>query len=215
MILFKFQHTAARRRLVALFGVESAAFLFQHTAARRRLVLTFYPILLVLKFQHTAARRRLGVAQWCQGRHRCFNTQPPEGGWDSDIKRRLTALVSTHSRPKAAGQLRVHMGAAIRVSTHSRPKAAGFLSFRFKKLFFVSTHSRPKAAGPNCICSVISHWGFQHTAARRRLGVFVRLECGLLMFQHTAARRRLVANFSINSASLYGFNTQPPEGGWV
>ena len=55
-------------------------------------------------FQHTAARRRLDKKRAC-----------------------LT-------RP-------------ILVSTHSRPKAAGFAVCRFELFFFVSTHSRPKAAG--------------------------------------------------------------------
>ena len=33
----------------------------------------------------------------------CFNTQPPEGGWTALPKSCLRRLVSTHSRPKAAG----------------------------------------------------------------------------------------------------------------
>ena len=38
---------------------------------------------------------------------KCFNTQPPEGGWDTMEKRREKFEVSTHSRPKAAGFLEV------------------------------------------------------------------------------------------------------------
>ena len=81
-------------------------------------------------------------------RARCFNSQPPEGGWFGDYdkagfhkafqltaaRRRLARVdvakdffngVSTHSRPKAAG-LRLHGGRHLpHVSTHSRPKAAG------------------------------------------------------------------------------------------
>ena len=56
-------------------------------------------------------------------------------------------VVSTHSRPKAAGLADLQAGEfVIAVSTHSRPKAAGLMSYRNKK----------------------KHW-FQHTAARRRL----------------------------------------------
>ena len=34
------------------------------------------------RFQHTAARRRLGLAFRPSAKdRRCFNTQPPEGGW--------------------------------------------------------------------------------------------------------------------------------------
>ena len=65
-------------------------------------------------------------------------------------------VVSTHSRPKAAGgeaeQTRWDFG----VSTHSRPKAAGPSRATLHRLFLVSTHSRPKAAGQwlwRCVCA--------------------------------------------------------------
>ena len=60
--------------------------LFQHTAARRRLVADCYNEILGdrLPFQHTAARRRLAV---------------PKNAWLG------VTVVSTHSRPKAAGKL--------------------------------------------------------------------------------------------------------------
>ena len=99
--------------------------LFQHTAARRRLdnrTKNWQPLKL---FQHTAARRRLA-------------------------KRLLVAtfasLVSTHSRPKAAG-FHPHFHILLfTVSTHSRPKAAGHI-YQKMTTSLVSTHSRPKAAG--------------------------------------------------------------------
>ena len=56
-------------------------------------------------------------------------------------------IVSTHSRPKAAGEANTAAGIFSRVSTHSRPKAAGLRQF-----FFAYQLLR-----------------FQHTAARRRL----------------------------------------------
>ena len=37
--------------------------------------------------------------------------------------------VSTHSRPKAAGQMEVKKKSKTGVSTHSRPKAAGYVDF--------------------------------------------------------------------------------------
>ena len=100
-----FQHTAARRRLVLLrpftqlFTVVSThsrpkaagakaiinpylRTLFQHTAARRRLGSCFALAKTHLLFQHTAARRRLA----------------------SRLRNQLNKEhVSTHSRPKAAG----------------------------------------------------------------------------------------------------------------
>ena len=55
-------------------------------------------------FQHTAARRRL---------------EPEHGQTNEQF------LVSTHSRPKAAGFERACSELMTDVSTHSRPKAAG------------------------------------------------------------------------------------------
>ena len=79
----KFQHTAARRRLVVISTFQTMIKMFQHTAARRRLVVIFsildfasgvsthsrpkaagfsipFSIIPEPLFQHTAARRRLG-----------------------------------------------------------------------------------------------------------------------------------------------------------
>ena len=58
-----------------------------------------------VQFQLTAARRRLGDYEsgYMRGYH-----------------------VSTHSRPKAAGDSLISLDWIVKVSTHSRPKAAGF-----------------------------------------------------------------------------------------
>ena len=85
----------------------------------------------------------------------------------------------------------VYIQSLSMVSTHSRPKAAGLGITLVTYKGIVSTHSRPKAAGYLIQPSGVSETGFQHTAARRRLGS-VRV-----MFSTTE-----------------GFNTQPPEGGW-
>ena len=121
-----------------------------------------------------------------------FNTQPPEGGWGNLRRDVAVILVSTHSRPKAAGMIVALDKHRPFVSTHSRPKAAGWGGFLRQPLpHGVSTHSRPKAAG--CFLSC-------------RLPL-------LILFQHTAARRRLEPP---NAALIpkNSFNTQPPEGGW-
>ena len=215
----------------------------------------------------------------CAYLHTCFNTQPPEGGWDQGLLCLSCIIVSTHSRPKAAGRDTLRQDTHRHVSTHSRPKAAGFLMYRKCDLVDVSTHSRPKAAGlyiyrqfafqmfqhtaarrrlgaPTCIAllhrPVSTHsrpkaagafsvfavilspcfntqppeggWftddrvfhtscGFQHTAARRRLGHADANGIPRVWFQHTAARRRLVPLF-FRRPTNSGFNTQPPEGGW-
>ena len=168
----------------------------------------------------------------------CFNTQPPEGGWlysrsdslfcslfqHTAARRRLVRgqgraetflIVSTHSRPKAAGMLQLGMSdSEIVVSTHSRPKAAGFVQFdKFDvwgsfntqppeggwvifgavlSRYVVSTHSRPKAAGSCCPTETPAFCVSTHSRPK-------------------AAGFGLV----INSRITRCFNTQPPEGGWV
>ena len=99
---------------------------FQHAAARRRLGIRHYPKITVQRFQHAAARRRLVVDRIC---HDVF------------------LIVSTRSRPKAAGGNRRQILDAAAVSTRSRPKAAGFERVLTLYLGIVSTRSRPKAAG--------------------------------------------------------------------
>ena len=56
----KFQHAAARRRLVLDVGASNYVTMFQHAAARRRLVYATGLSFFNFKFQHAAARRRLG-----------------------------------------------------------------------------------------------------------------------------------------------------------
>ena len=142
-----------------------------------------------------------------------FNTQPPEGGWHSTpliifqhlkfqhtaARRRLVNdaapakaefIVSTHSRPKAAGRRGNRPPRLPLVSTHSRPKAAGNAMTPRAGHDEVSTHSRPKAAGFFGKTPSIATQ-FQHTAARRRLGLALYMRRASNLFQHTAARRRL------------------------
>ena len=77
-----------------------------------------------------------------------FNTQPPEGGWDSKAQKVFVVhKVSTHSRPKAAGN-QAGMVAGKEMFQHTaarrRLAVAGLIQ---TKSATVSTHSRPKAAG--------------------------------------------------------------------
>ena len=123
---FKFQLTAARRRLAPLPNKRAGELKFQLTAARRRLAPLPNKRAGELKFQLTAARRRLV-------NHRGIIV--------------FVAVVSTHSRPKAAGTPAANSCSNTSVSTHSRPKAAGLIKVLLIIGFSVSTHSRPKAAG--------------------------------------------------------------------
>ena len=78
-------------------------------------------------------------------------------------------LVSTHSRPKAAGRIFVP-AAKIADSFNTQPPEGGWKADRKTWIGMgVSTHSRPKAAGTYRAASLMAILSFQHTAARRRL----------------------------------------------
>ena len=112
-----------------------------------------WPILLkklfmAVRFQHTAARRRLDAATNSTHRAGCFNTQPPEGGWNFAAQT-VMAESSFNTQPPEGGWLGFQSLNCMMfaVSTHSRPKAAGQPEWRCSRFKLVSTHSRPKAAG--------------------------------------------------------------------
>ena len=102
------------------------------------------------------------------------------------------AVVSTHSRPKAAGFGYPALFAGVIVSIHSRPKAAGDAAGAAFCVLFVSTHSRPKAAG--AIASVF-----------------------ILIKRVSTHSRPKAAGPESHAHNLIScrFNTQPPEGGWA
>ena len=101
--------------------------MFQHTAARRRLAHLFdLPSLSAVVSTHS---RPKAAGTWkCRYRHRCdsFNTQPPEGGWfRASVV--FGEIRSFNTQPPEGGWViafLAHIGVAV-VSTHSRPKAAG------------------------------------------------------------------------------------------
>ena len=78
----KFQHTAARRRLVFWANFEKEFLWFQHTAARRRLV-------------------QLGVDSAGKEAVSTHSRPKAAGRYQENFDR--LKRVSTHSRPKAAG----------------------------------------------------------------------------------------------------------------
>ena len=147
-----FQHAAARRRLDARKG-SFESFLYVSTRSRPKAagsalvwcstcppvstrsrpkaagpVLAF--LCLLAGFQHAAARRRLGFFRAHRYTPDSFNTQPPEGGWKMLSVFNIMDMVSTRSRPKAAGSDKLELYCAARVSTRSRPKAAGSCGYQ-------------------------------------------------------------------------------------
>ena len=143
-------------------------------------------------FQLTAARRRLA----------------------SSIDAKPTPfVVSTHSRPKAAGGfdkgqcldfVKFQLTAARRRLGQRRRCMGGVIMFQL-------TAARRRL--DNILPTPNLNRRFQLTAARRRLVRLSKMHVILIAFQLTAARRRLVKSRLRNSSSKR-FNSQPPEGGW-
>ena len=210
-----FQHTAARRRLglqvrrltpTECFNTQPPEggwkvvvssmffrFMFQHTAARRRLVRIIVRFYIAFKFQHTAARRRLVAA---------------------DGTRWKRQIVSTHSRPKAAGAVYLPPMRAI-AGFNTQPPEGGWCRHIINGLYPRSFNTQPPEGGWRRV---------RPPSAQRRRFNTQPPEGGwptkppskpsTAWFQHTAARRRLDKFSSKTKAIQYCFNTQPPEGGW-
>ena len=100
-----------------------------------------------------------------------FNTQPPEGGWTGYLEMMtLDDAVSTHSRPKAAGNVGFAGQVPLVLCFNTQPPEGGWSLY-----------------GELCVTDFM----FQHTAARRRLAKSEKQGEVRPGFQHTAARRRL------------------------
>ena len=121
-----FQHTAAQRRLGKILDNAVAFILFQHTAAQRRLAIALCIIDIIIDVSTHSRPKAAGVQSSIRRtNHPCFNTQPPKGGWNSR-RYPLRAKHRFNTQPPKGGWLLLEQQAAVSVvSTHSRPKAAG------------------------------------------------------------------------------------------
>ena len=212
----KFQHTAARRRLLkrgSLGGLsvpvsthsraEAAASrdgammhhvqMFQHTAARRRLLANMLSILPPKMFQHTATRRRLRNTHRFLLLSLCFNTQPPEGGckcgWKMTIKR---ACFNTQPPEGGCFPYDFYLFERTGVSTHSRAKAAATLR-QTLQIGVVCFNTQPPEGGCMLIRSKTLIWYcFNTQPPEGGCQAGLSQETVDHLFQHTAARRRLL-----------------------
>ena len=189
-----FQHTAARRRLGKPYDLMFDLYVFQHTAARRRLAMVMVESISCPLFQHTAARRRLGQILFTH--------------W-------TVVFVSTHSRPKAAGRRR-ETAAYIYASFNTQPPEGGWDTIIKILCQNGSFNTQPPEGGWFCyrLRFAVPFW-FQHTAARRRLGDFIRSS---MAFSRSFNTQPPEGGWLFNYRPLRritSFNTQPPEGGWL
>ena len=82
VICAQFQLTAARRRLGRLLKSQKPCAAFQLTAARRRLVnQTAFTISDEMGFNSQPPEGGWDLNLKCMALHGGFNSQPPEGGW--------------------------------------------------------------------------------------------------------------------------------------
>ena len=78
----------------------------------------------------------------------------------------------------------------------------------------VSTHSRPKAAGTKKQRKNRPSM-FQHTAARRRLVDEAQIPAEFMRVSTHSRPKAAGSKRQYANAGDVGFNTQPPEGGWL
>ena len=120
-----------------------------------------------------------------------FNTQPPEGGCTIH-QFKIAIIHSFNTQPPEGGCIFL------------RGLGSGFLMFQ---------HTATRRWLPPVALNKRSINWFQHTATRRWLRKRHKAINIFFMFQHTATRRWLQFTTPKMGNCIFGFNTQPPEGG--
>ena len=187
--------------------------MFQHTAARRRLVTNKVPLSSGVSFNTQPPEGGWGSRYLIKEAFSGFNTQPPEGGWLAFQSLVDIITVSTHSRPKAVGAILVFRHFTpfgfntqppeggwqrkagrrqIRSCFNTQPPEGGWgFGQRYAHELNGFNTQPPEGGWPGRLKPPPLHTEFQHTAARRRLGLNDSPVFSRTLFQHTAARRRL------------------------
>ena len=147
-LLRRFQHTAARRRLVS-FADCSAVSRRVSTHSRPKAAGGMPDVVKRLIIVSTHSRPKAAGTSISPNLTgvKCFNTQPPEGGWADAKTYGQVNQVSTHSRPKAAGSWTTATSSGD-CCFNTQPPEGGWT------MLPIDDAPTPK---------------FQHTAARRRL----------------------------------------------
>ncbi len=154
------------------------------------------------------------TTQVLQPDNRCFNTQPPEGGWVTFLKGTATDAGFNTQPPEGGWRLKPVSKRSIS-SFNTQPPEGGWVPRHSLFGLMLCFNTQPPEGGWfNQHCFSLTAVMFQHTAARRRLVPFIASLHSFRLFQHTAARRRLGNCYTDQGSKISGFNTQPPEGGW-
>ena len=167
-----FQHTAARRRLVFWVYNLVAWFEFQHTAARRRLVGRIFKTADSMTVSTHSRPKAAGTdcRAWRSLYVRCFNTQPPEGGWTSKASL-IFSCWRFNTQPPEGGWVFSNIVLDSKTGFNTQPPEGGWILFILNPTWLVSFNTQPPEGGWLSLrrCSLPGR-RFQHTAARRRLG---------------------------------------------
>ena len=190
-------------------------------------------------FQHTAARRRLDIKGLLAiAVLYSFNTQPPEGGWVWDVRHVVYNLSGFNTQPPEGGWNTLkETGRFFIVSTHSRPKAAG-KHYTCVQLCLDGFNTQPPEGGWLYEFRLIAVLGRFNTQPPEGGWIKGRLliaylysfntqppEGGWAKHLATPMQHYLVSTHSRPKAAggsqrhgriaIASFNTQPPEGGWA
>ena len=101
------------------------------------------------------------------------------------------------------------------VSTHSRPKAAGFVHNSCLQFGSGFNTQPPEGGWQRAACAWYVDTVFQHTAARRRLDCFADFIIQMIRVSTHSRPKAAGRRMRFRTHRCRRFNTQPPEGGWV
>ena len=212
--------------------------MFQHTAARRRLGGTQARGANPTPFQHTAARRRLGTLYQAKtSLWRCFNTQPPEGGWTVFVCMVFT-LFSFNTQPPEGGWIIIllfsplsnrfqHTAARRRLGNGStymlfktrcfntQPPEGGWENQAVKSLRSISFNTQPPEGGWMSLEELYNAWYVSTHSRPKAAGTTGQPgEVHPPRF-NTQPPEGGWRSFTNGAYTITCFNTQPPEGGWL
>ena len=173
-----------------------------------------------------------------QRRQGCFNTQPPEGGWNPATPVQ-GSYTSFNTQPPEGGWNPATPVQGSYTSFNTQPPEGGWLP-RWKTTSNISScfNTQPPEGGWACLLmGTVSKRCFNTQPPEGGWLATTLRVLFVLLFQHTAARRRLELQFipymcftkvsthsrpkaagsspSFAKRRTIRFNTQPPEGGWA
>ena len=142
-------------------------------------------------FQHAAARRRLALLPASRFVQRRFNTQPPEGGWGNRPSGRREPIGFNTQPPEGGWELGCTDAHICMVSTRSRPKAAGLYCLRLRRLVQSFNTQPPEGGWVVPVIATKARLCFNTQPPEGGWFLCASFSTPSILFQHAAARRRL------------------------